>query len=122
MCPPGNGYALQARFRSGRSIAVHRAARDAAQVPMLLYGLSGIPIPRLVSSHDPSTAGEGDRKGAPLSFSFEILHLPAGRRFPLDARRKQYLFRRTFVERGGAEQATWNDLLESLKGRTHGVN
>ena len=56
MRPPGNGYALQARFRSGRSIAVHRAAKDAAQVPMLLYGLSGIPIPRLVSSHDPRTA------------------------------------------------------------------
>ena len=69
MCPPGNGYALQARFRSGRSIAVHRVAKDAAQVPMLLYGLLGIPIPRLVSSHDPRTAGlfEGvfvERSGA----------------------------------------------------------
>ena len=62
MHPPGNGYALQARFRSGRSIAVHRAAKDAAQVPMLLYGLSGIPIPRLVSSHDPRTAGDVDRR------------------------------------------------------------
>ena len=60
---------MQARFRSGRSIAVHRAAKDAAQVPMLLYGLLGIPIPRLVSSHDPRTAGlfEGvfvERSGA----------------------------------------------------------
>jgi len=28
----------RARLRSGRSVAVHRAAKDAAQVPMLLYG------------------------------------------------------------------------------------
>ena len=76
MCLPGNGYALQARFRSGRSIAVHRAAKDAAQVPMLLYGLSGIPIPRLVSSHDPRTAGDVDRR------RIEILHMP-GRLFPV---------------------------------------
>ena len=53
---PRNRYALQARFHSGRSIAVHRAAKNAAQVPMLLYGLSSISIPRLVSSHDPKTA------------------------------------------------------------------
>ena len=40
----------------------------------------------------------------------------------MDARRKQYLLGVPFVERGGAEQATWNDLLESLKGRARDVN
>ena len=45
MCPPGNGCGWQTRSRSDRNIAVHSAAKDAAQVPMLLYGLSAIPIP-----------------------------------------------------------------------------
>ena len=35
-------------MRSGRSIAVHRAAKDAAQVPMLLYGPEGIYRSRLL--------------------------------------------------------------------------
>ena len=40
----------------------------------------------------------------------------------MDESRKQHLFLVPFVERGGAEQATWNDLLESLKGRARDVN
>ena len=59
---------------------------------------------------------------APPPPSFEILHLSAGRRLSLDESRKQHLFLVPFVERGGADQATWNDLPESLKGRTRSVN
>ena len=123
MCPPGNGYALQARFRSGRSIAVHRAAKDAAQVPMLLYGLSGIPIPRLVSSHDPSTAVEGDRKGAPLSFSFEILHM-LGRLFPACASRENSgaLFRTPFCAGVWVTEVTSEQGLEKVKIRGYALS
>ena len=59
---------------------------------------------------------------APSSPSFEILHLSAGRRFPLDARRKQHLFGVPFVENGGVDSVTWRNPLEILKGREYGVN
>ena len=59
---------------------------------------------------------------APPPPSFEILHLSAGRRLSLDESRKQHLFLVPFVERGGVDQATWNNLPESLKGRTRSVN
>ena len=48
----------RARLRSGRSIAVHRAAKDAAQVPMLLYGPEGIYRSRLFLSQT-----EGQKRG-----------------------------------------------------------
>ncbi len=59
---------------------------------------------------------------APFSTFFEILHLSAGRRFSLVARRKQHLFEVPFVENGGVDSVTWRNPLEILKGRERGVN
>ena len=59
---------------------------------------------------------------APFSTFFEILHLSAGRRFPLDACRKQHLFGVPFGENGGVDSVTWSNPLEILKGRECGVN
>ena len=55
-------------MRSGRSIAVHRAAKDAAQVPMLLYGPEGIYRSRLFLSQTEESetegrASRGEKKG-----------------------------------------------------------
>ena len=46
-------------MRSGRSIAVHRAAKDAAQVPMLLYG-SGETYWSLLLFSQPEESEEGE--------------------------------------------------------------
>ena len=47
--PPGDRYCYRTRFRSGRNAAVHRSAKDALQVPALLYGAYTIPVSRLLS-------------------------------------------------------------------------
>lgn len=55
-------------MRPGRSIAVHRAAKDAALVPMLLYGPEGIYRSRLFlsqmeESETEGRASRGEKKG-----------------------------------------------------------
>ena len=57
-CPPASMYCYRTRFRSGRNAAVHRSAKDALQVPALLYGAYAIHTCRLFSSPRSKNSGQ----------------------------------------------------------------
>ena len=65
--PPGDRYCYRTRFRSGRNAAVHRSAKDALQVPALLYGAYTIPVSRLLYSHPEKRISNGRNKTGTLS-------------------------------------------------------
>ena len=76
--PPGDRYCYRTRFRSGRNAAVHRSAKDALQVPALLYGAYTIPVSRLLSFHPEKRISNGRNKAG--SFSTKIPFLSISRK------------------------------------------
>ena len=58
----------------------------------------------------------------PLSTSFEILHLSAGRHFLAGCVQKTASISRNFRGERGVDSVTWRNPLEILKGRECGVN